>query len=116
MTKQNVLSKILLNCDRFQEPVQLNFNGKKKVPSFIGLLMTLLCITVIGIYGVQRFQLFFFRLKPEVTSSVVKHAFGARDEIDLRELGFKIAFGVIDFRTGKPLRDETRMQWQVNMR
>ena len=46
------LSTLLLKMDRFQEPIQFNFNGKKKVPSFIGLIMTLLCTSVIVVYGV----------------------------------------------------------------
>ena len=45
----------LLGADRFSEPVRLNFNKKDQFSTVIGLLITLMCYTVVAIYGVQRF-------------------------------------------------------------
>ena len=43
------------------------------------------------------------------------HAFGASDETDLKQSGYKIAFGMIDYLNGEVHQDEMKVQWQVKM-
>ena len=42
-------------------------------------------------------------------------AFSASDTLDLREVGFMIAFGVADFWTGESLHDSKYVQWNVQI-
>ena len=41
--------------------------------------------------------------------------FSASDVLNLNEIGFKIAFGVADFRTGEVLDDPDWVRWEVIM-
>jgi hypothetical protein len=41
----------LLSIDKFQKPIELNFNRKKSIPSCIGTLMTIGCYIVVAVYA-----------------------------------------------------------------
>jgi hypothetical protein len=41
-------------------------------------------------------------------------SYSASDEVNLNEIGFKLAFGVIEFYTGKPLNDPDYVEWVVS--
>ena len=47
----NYIRDIFLGVDRFPEPIKLNFNKKDSIPSCIGSLMTIICYSVVAIYG-----------------------------------------------------------------
>jgi hypothetical protein len=113
--RNSKLASYLLKLDRFEAPIKLTFRGRNSIPTFIGCLMTIVCCAVIGVYGVQRFQIYYYRQKPEVSSTVVAGAYGARDTVDLHESGYKLAFGAIDFLTGEALQDDSRVRWHVKM-
>lgn len=48
------VTKKLLSVDRFSEPVRLNFNQEDQFSTSVGLIITLMCYVVVGIYAVQR--------------------------------------------------------------
>jgi hypothetical protein len=50
----SVVEKVY-GVDRFPEPVQLNFNKKSGFPTLVGLIMTIICYTVVGVYAFKRF-------------------------------------------------------------
>jgi hypothetical protein len=39
--------------------------------------------------------------------------FDAQHEVDLKDLGFKIAFGVVDYDLGVPLQDDSIVRFNV---
>ena len=55
------MNSFLLSFDRFSEPIKLNFNKRASIPSLVGFLMTLLCYSVVFVYGFQRVQKFVYR-------------------------------------------------------
>jgi len=52
---------------------------------------------------------------PIYTSHLFKNYFLKSHEVNLTDLGFKIAFGVNDYATGKPLDDPNFVTWTVRL-
>jgi hypothetical protein len=96
--------------------VRLNFNKEEQFSTYIGLIITLMCYVVVGIYGVQRLQVLIHRENPSIVTNEVQSAYSVDEFINLNEKGFKLAFGVYSHSTLKSLDDYSRIQWEVTIK
>jgi maltodextrin utilization protein YvdJ len=55
------VKSLFLSLDKFSEPIQVNFNRKLKIPSYLGSLVTIFCYSIVMVYAVQRFQKVLYR-------------------------------------------------------
>ena len=55
------VKSLFLSLDKFSEPIQLNFNRKLKIPSYLGSLVTIFSYSIVMVYAVQRFQKVLYR-------------------------------------------------------
>ena len=111
----NVSDK-LLSVDHFSEPVRLNFNKESKFSTCAGLIMTVLCYCVVGVYAIQRLQVLIYRQEPTIVTNEVLSAYTADELLNLNENGFKLAFGVMDYKTGLDLGDPLKTQWELSLK
>ena len=107
------MQTVLLDRDRFAQPIQLNFNSKSEIPTWCGFLLTLIVYVVLIIFAVQRAKKLVGRLRPEMSFELQTDVFGPADAVDLDGIGFKLAFGVMNYEYATPLVDDRYMQWNV---
>jgi hypothetical protein len=103
----------VLKLDIFSIPISLNFNRKKSLPTCWGLLLTFVLYSVLFAYAQQRFFQLVNRKNPIITQSKVLNNYDESDVINLNEVGFKMAFGVIDYDTGEVLSDSDYIEWRI---
>ena len=108
-------TKKLMWFDRFPETIQLNFAKQSSIPTLPGVIVSLILLTATIIYGVQKFNKLYYRLQPMITEENRQGFYSAKDEIDLNEAGFKIAFGVLNYDTNARLDDPDFVRFQVFM-
>jgi UDP-galactopyranose mutase len=65
---------------------------------------------------VQRFQVFIHRQDPTIVTNEITSAFPVDDILNLNELGFKLAFGLMDNISKENMADYSRIQWEVNLK
>lgn len=65
------------------------------------------------VFGVQRFQKLYYRKGPDINVENISNYFKADEELNLSDLGFKIAFGVMNYKDRIPLLDPEIMEWNV---
>ena len=53
------------------------------------------------------------REQPDISITVDTSAYTSEDLLDLRSIGFKTAFGVLDYKTRQSIYDESRFEWHV---
>jgi hypothetical protein len=94
-------------------PISLNFNRKSKINTTWGLLQTIFLSCVLIAYAQQKFFHLVNRRNPNINQSLVLNEFDASDVIDLDQIGFKMAFGVIDYGTGEVISDSDYIYWRV---
>lgn len=105
--------KPLSRLDRFPTQVKLKFNGNSSLPTYPGLLVSLLTFLILIVYGQQKFTKWLRQKQPMINTYDAVNHFDSKHEVDLNQLGFKLAFGVVDYRTGSPLQDESFVRFNV---
>jgi len=86
--------------------VQLNFGGKSEVPTWPGLLVSILISLVVIMFGYKMFIEMITRAKPVISfTKFDPEEFEDLESSNLEELGFKFAFGIIDSITLEDLSD-----------
>jgi hypothetical protein len=48
-----------------------------------------------------------------VLTTIESGAFTASDVLDLKQVGFKVAFGAVDYKTNQILQNHTKIEWFV---
>lgn len=66
-------------------------------------------------FSVQRGQELFNRNNPIISMATQTDFYDASHKYDLTKNGFKLAFGVNEFRTSMPLDDPNHVQWLVKL-
>ena len=96
-TKETLWSKVstkLLEVDKFPDTFQMPFaKGMASLPSRIGVIATIVLLTVVGGYSITIFSLFSEERKGTTISAVFEQAFGY-DEIFGAEQDLNIAVGL----------------------
>ena len=92
-------SEFIHGFDRFPQPVRLNFDGKTEVSSICGVVVTLMLYSVLIAYSVRRGEALLFRENPDVSLFEIKNKYSSEEWLDLDEIGFKIAFTALDYKT-----------------
>ena len=64
-------------------------------------------------YGIRKGQTLLFRENPDVSSFEIQNKYAPYEWLDLDEIGFKIAFTVVNYYTLEPLTDPTMVEWAV---
>jgi hypothetical protein len=105
----------LLSLDRFSSPLRLNFNGQDSIPSGLGVITTVVLFLIWLVYSIQKLQILFLHKNPSITVATTNDYFDRSYQVDFNKVGFKIAFGVNDFATGKPLDDPNYVRWLVSI-
>jgi hypothetical protein len=77
--------------------------------------MTLICYLIVVIFAVQRVQKLLYRLHPDVATILETSAYTSQDMLDMDELGFKLAFGAMDYTDRSILNDQSRLHWHVTL-
>ena len=108
-------SNKLLNLDRFSSPIQLNINGRTTISSWPGVFTTLILILILVFYALQKGQIMLYKENPDIYVATFENFFEPSYEFKLEENGFKIAFGVNDYRTGQPYDDPNFVTWTVRL-
>ena len=103
------------SIDMFASPaVQLNFAGAKEVPTWPGWLISVFVYLIVILYAYSMGIECFTRAKPKITKTKFEpEDFDEFTSVDLEELGFKIAFGVIDSDTMQDLSNSQYVEWDI---
>ena len=107
--------KRIFQIDRFSSPVLLNVNGRSEISSIPGTVVTLILFIVLTSYALKKGQIFLFKENPTIQEATYSNYYDKDYQVSLKELGFKIAFGVNDYKTGEPLDDPNYVKWIVRM-
>ena len=83
--------------DLFGVPVMVNVNGKTKIKSVFGSLMSIIVCVIIFIFTLDRLIYIFQHYNPSITNVTLVSYFDANDTINLNDKRFKIAIGVNDY-------------------
>jgi hypothetical protein len=70
-------------------------------------------LVVLAVYGIKQFQTFVNQEDPQIAESVVTSHFTYEDDINLNQLGFKIAFAMADYKTMLALDDPDMVKIEV---
>ena len=57
------------------------------------------------------FKFMWFRENPDIFISEITNFFSKEEMVNLNDLGFKIAFGINDYRDGSPKADPNFVKW-----
>lgn len=96
---KNFLSS-LLSIDRYASPVSLNVNGRSEISSLPGTLLTFFLFAVLITYAFKKGQIWLFKENPSIQIATFSNYYDKDYKVSLKELGFNIAFGVNDYKTG----------------
>jgi hypothetical protein len=111
-----LLESSLENCDAFGTPITLNFNGEETIRTKTGSIVSIILGLIFLAYAIKRGQEYIQQDGPLVNQWEVANYFGVKEELNLTEIGFKIAFGVVDFKTWEVRDDPNFVRWIVKMR
>ena len=85
--------------------MKLNIDGKTEIGSYTGSFVSVCLLIVLFFYGLKRFQTWVYVTNPSVELATYQNFYEPKYEVNLTDIGFKIAFGVNDYKSGKPLDD-----------
>lgn len=91
----------------------MNFRKKSSIPTWPGLIVSIIIGIFTFAYTIKRAQVLFARIGPTVTSELALNTYTAQESINLEDAGFKIAFGVMDYSNRTVLQNENRVEWNV---
>ena len=111
----NQFQNFLLNFDRYSCPIELNVNGHKSISSLPGTITTFTLMAILLLYAIIKFQMLIYFQNPQIGQAVLKTYFDIDYKVNLTDLGFKIAFGVNDYKNGSVLDDPNYVQWIVRL-
>ena len=103
----------MLEADRFPAQIQMNFNKKTEIPTCYGFITTMLLYCILGVFAMQRAQMLIFHEDPVINVEVIYNAFEPSDEVHLGDIGFQIAFGVMEYDYRVPLYSKDHVEWNV---
>lgn len=109
------MSDRLQQVDTFGVPVSFNYAGKNRIKSVPGAITTIVLGAILMAFAVQRFQELWYHSNPIISLARVQDAYDATHKLDLTANGFKIAFGVNDFRSFESLDSPEYVEWQVKL-
>lgn len=89
----------------FGVPVKFNYGGKSQIKSIPGAMLSIILLLVIGAFAFQRFQELIYHSNPVISVARVVDAFDASHKVNMTENGFRMAFGVNNFKDNAPLDD-----------
>jgi len=69
------------------------------------VIVSIILYGILLFYAISRFKVLIYRENPTITVADLLNVYDARREINLDEIGFKIAFGVEDYYSGYALND-----------
>ena len=101
--------------DQFGQSVKFNYNGKETIKSLPGSVVSIFLYFVLLAFIVQRLQQLITYNNPVISQALLTNIYDASHQFDLTENGFKIAFGVNNFRTAAPLDDPNIVSWYVRL-
>ena len=99
-----------LERDRFASPISLNFGGKSEIGTIPGLLCTLICYFIVVVFGIQRYQTWYYRMGTDVAIQIQADYFTAEETIDLKDLGLKFAVALVDYKDASKVFDPERIE------
>jgi hypothetical protein len=76
----------------------------------------MLLIGVFLAYAVRKGQKLIYKQDPTVIEVRNPNVFNQNDTIDLNDIGFKMAFTVIDWANFEPRNDSNFVRWRVSLR
>lgn len=101
--------------DRFATPVKLNVNGSTEISSWPGSILSILLFLLLAAYTYQRFMKLILRENPDIQIATISNFYDKDYTVNLSEIGFKLAFGVNDYKDGKPYDDPNYVKWTVRL-
>lgn len=93
----------------------MNFNKKTEIPTCLGLFVSIILYFVLATFAYQRGMMLYHRYDPTINLHKVYDAFSPKDEINLGDTGFRIAFGVFDTDYRHTLYAKDRIEWDVSI-
>ena len=99
------LEKRFLGLDRYSYPVALNVSGKTTIPSYPGTITTIILLGVLAVYAGIKMQTLIYFENPTINQATMRDYFSKNKHINLTEIGFKIAWSVMDYGKGFLLDD-----------
>ena len=109
------LEKRFLGLDRYSYPVALNISGKSSIPSYPGTITTICLLAVLAVYGVLKMQMLINFENPSINQATMRDYFSKDKNVNLTEIGFKIAWSVMDYGKGFHLDDPEYVKWTVQL-
>ena len=90
-------------------------NGRSEISSIPGTIVTMMLFFVLVSYAFKKGQIFLFKENPTIQEATFSNYYDKNYQVNLKDLGFKIAFGVNDYKTGEPYDDPNYVKWVVRM-
>ena len=102
-----------LDRDRFPSPITVNFNRKSAIPTAPGVIITFILYLTVLMYAFQKANQLLYRKGPTITPELSKNFYSSKDEINLDEVGFKLAFGVMDYSDRSIANNDSFVEWNI---
>ena len=82
-----------------------NVNGKYKIDTFLGGVLTFLVIVVVALFGSYKMIKLVNQLNPQFSTILMENNFSLTDRLYLNENNFKIAISIVGKYDGKTRHD-----------
>ena len=97
-------------------PVGVHLNGMTHIKSLPGLIMSIFVFGVLITYIVEKFHILISHSNPNISAATFKNYFDFQRQLNLQDIGFKVAFGIENgHKNFAPLDDPNFARWEVSM-
>ena len=102
--------------DVFGVRIGFHLNGMTHIKSLPGLIMTMFVFSVLITYIVEKFHILISHSNPTISTATFKNYYDFQRQLNLEDIGFKVAFGIEDgHKNFAPLDDPNFSRWEVSM-
>ena len=84
-----------------------NLKGESRITTFAGGILSILILTLVGMYAAIRGVQLIGRKNPNIVESSIEGYYGAYDSINMKETNQRFAFAYLNYDT-KELKDDPR--------
>ena len=103
-TQKNSLAAL----DLFSQPVpSFNIRGRTKIPTLLGSILSGIVILVMLFYGANKYIQLLQRSNPTISSYIERNAITKYDEVNVRDVGLRFAFG-FEGKLDQRLKDDPK--------